>query len=202
MGKVLDILATVGCNPLTYNGTSTYEEIYIQDFPIDRYDEIRSDLRNVKAIDEATRQELPVRYIESCSYSNAGIVVKIPISSIGANFRILFEGSYDGGSQFGQGCTACHKRQPDDGLADSQTAGNACGTVYKEVTADDKPCQSTYHIQGRLPHGKLLDFFFGCFSFFLSLKGDCKGISQKDDKEAEQQQAIRSAENIFCTMIQ
>ena len=35
---------------------------------------------------------------------------------------------------------------PDDGLADSQTAGNACGTVYKEVTADDKPCQSTYHI--------------------------------------------------------
>ena len=91
MGKVLDILATVGCNPLTYNGTSTYEEIYIQDFPIDRYDEIRSDLRNVKAIDEATRQELPVRYIESCSYSNAGIVVKIPISSIGANFRILFE---------------------------------------------------------------------------------------------------------------
>lgn len=91
MGKVLDILATVGCNPLTYNGTSTYEEIYIQDFPIDRYDEIRSDLRNVKAIDEATRQELPVRYIESCSYSNAGIVVKILISSIGANFRILFE---------------------------------------------------------------------------------------------------------------
>ena len=31
-------------------------------------------------------------------------------------------------------------------MTDSQTAGNACGTVYKEVTADDKPCQSTYHI--------------------------------------------------------
>jgi hypothetical protein len=91
MAKVLDILATVGCNPLTYNGDSTFEEIYIQDFPIDRYDEIRSDLRNVKAIDEATREELPVKYIASSSYSNAGMVVQIPISSIGANFRILFE---------------------------------------------------------------------------------------------------------------
>ena len=53
-------------------------------------------------------------------------------------FGILFQGSHNGGSQFGQGSASGYECESDNGFADTQITGDVTCSFYKPLSSEDK----------------------------------------------------------------
>ena len=113
-------------------------------------------------------KQIKIGYAREMKGSDAGAASqhKEDIKQIATNhiansyLRILLQSRYDGSSKFRKRRSACHQGKTDYRFADSQTAGNACSSIHKQLSAIHKRSQTTENINHRFPPRKQFDFFF------------------------------------------